>query len=660
MTGGTRDAAGSGSRRRTPRSAASAGALVLALLPALLGAGPAAVGDAAPAAPADTAALADSIAAVIEEESLLGAAVAVLLPDGRLWTRGFGVADRATGRPVTDTTLFRIGSISKMFVGVAALQQRERGSLELDDPLRELAPDLAFENPWAAGHPVRLVHLLEHTAGFDDLHPAQIFAGREAATLRQNLARHPHARTVRWRPGRFSSYSSPGTGSAALAVGRAAGRPFEALVEEEIFRPLGMRTATYRREEAVERGLAAGYARSESREAVEYWTPPNRPAGAVNASVRDMARFVRALIRRGTLDGRRVLEPASVRRMETPATGLAALRAGVPAGYGLQSFANERGGFLWHGHTGGMEGYYAVARYLDEHDRGFVALFNTSDPAAGRVERLIEDFLTRDLSPAQAAPASVDPTRLADLEGWYVPATPRYELLRFLETLTGVLRVEATGQALEVGPAPGGGGDRWRPAGDGRFYADGDPVGVQAFVEADGERFLAMEGGEDGNYRRTAAWVVWGRWIGTAAALLLAASGLLFALSWGSRAALGRLELPDGEPLVLRGVPLAASAGFFLFLFGWAGILGGDLVEALIRISATNVHTLAVTAGSLLVAVGAPAGLVLSVRHRRLRRADAASTRRVWWHATLVSVGCLLAAAWLAAHGLVGVRPWAY
>lgn len=93
--------------------------------------------------------------------------VAVIRPDTTvLWN--FGVA--APGRPVTDSTLFRVGSISKTFAGLPMLMLAERGRVSVDTPLAELAPELPIRNPWRATHPVRLSHLLEAGAGFVGFH----------------------------------------------------------------------------------------------------------------------------------------------------------------------------------------------------------------------------------------------------------------------------------------------------------------------------------------------------------------------------------------------------------------------------------------------------------------------------------------------------------
>ncbi|HEY1015249.1 MAG TPA: serine hydrolase domain-containing protein, partial [Herpetosiphonaceae bacterium] len=88
-----------------------------------------------------------------------GAGIVLVSRDEVLWAAGMGVADRASAAPVTPDTRFRIGSISKILIALSALQQQEAGRLSLDDPLSELAPEIAAENRWEAESPVLLSQL---------------------------------------------------------------------------------------------------------------------------------------------------------------------------------------------------------------------------------------------------------------------------------------------------------------------------------------------------------------------------------------------------------------------------------------------------------------------------------------------------------------------
>ncbi len=145
--------------------------------------------------PATMAELEQEIREVLQETKTPGVGVALVSRDRTLWTAGIGMADVASGKKTSPETLFRIGSISKMFVSLSVLMLVEEGKLRLDGVVRDLAPEIAFLNRWEASDPIRVVHLLEHTTGFDDL------AFREYAhndpspiTLREALDYNPNSR----------------------------------------------------------------------------------------------------------------------------------------------------------------------------------------------------------------------------------------------------------------------------------------------------------------------------------------------------------------------------------------------------------------------------------------------------------------------------------
>ena len=134
--------------------------------------------------PADFAALEEELAAIVAEHGVVGASVAVSDRDGPVFARGFALADREAGLAASGTTPMRAGSVSKLVTALAAMRLAEAGRLDLEAPLAEIAPDVAFTNRWEEEHPVRLVHLIEHTTGWDDI---QLQEYRRRACLGQQL-----------------------------------------------------------------------------------------------------------------------------------------------------------------------------------------------------------------------------------------------------------------------------------------------------------------------------------------------------------------------------------------------------------------------------------------------------------------------------------------
>jgi len=234
--------------------------------------------------------------AVVTGESV-GATVAVV-QDGRLIVaRGYGRARIDGEVPVeARVTQFRIGSISKVFVWMSVLQLVEAGKLDLDTDINTYLK--RFQIPSAYGAPITLRHLMTHTAGFED-QLTNLFAegpravGDLGATLAQRLPTR-----VR-RPGTLVAYSNYGAALAGHIVSEVSGEPFERYVEDNLFAPMSMQSATMRQPvpEAIERTRARGYTQGDGELVEEGFTYiPFGPAGAGTATALDIAKMMVELL----------------------------------------------------------------------------------------------------------------------------------------------------------------------------------------------------------------------------------------------------------------------------------------------------------------------------------------------------------------------------
>ena len=107
--------------------------------------------------------LLESIQRILNETDTPGAGLALVSRDRLEWAGGVGHTDIETGRIVTDTTLFRLGPISHLFIALTILKLQEKGHLKLEDSISSLEPDLRIQNRWDRSHPLNIAHLLEHT-----------------------------------------------------------------------------------------------------------------------------------------------------------------------------------------------------------------------------------------------------------------------------------------------------------------------------------------------------------------------------------------------------------------------------------------------------------------------------------------------------------------
>src|SRR6266436_3039702 len=287
---------------------------------------------------------------VLDKEHVPGAGVALVANGELLWCGGIGKADLASGREMTCDTEFRVGSISKTFVALALLKLQEEGKINLYARLQDVAPEIPVKNKWEATQSVRIVNLLEHTAGFDDMEFSEVYnlKDRYDFPLLEVFKRFRKPQVTRWPPGTRMSYSNPGNAIAGYLIEKASGQPFDLYIRETFLRPLGMEKADFPFTDANKAMLATGYEKDPPR-AVGYPFIYLRPAGDLKASPGELAKLVQFLLRRGRAGETQLVKTESILRMEVPETTLAA-KNGLRLGYGLANYSSVQGGVVTHGH----------------------------------------------------------------------------------------------------------------------------------------------------------------------------------------------------------------------------------------------------------------------------------------------------------------------
>lgn len=596
--------------------------------------------------PKTTAELRQQIEKILKDTRTPGMGVAIIKRDGPEWVAGIGLADVAAGRPVTTETLFRIGSASKGFISLSVLKLQQEGKLNLQDTLRSRAPDLEFSNPWEATDPVRIVHLLEHTAGWDDMALREYAATpADELPLKEGLAFNPSSRTSRWKPGTRFSYSNVGPPAAAYVIEHVTGRRFEDYVEENWFKPLGMKTASYFDTPAAESLLTKLY-HSDGNTPFPYWHILLRPAGSINASAADMANYVQFYLNRGAYGGVQLLPQAAIERMETPTSTYAA-REGLKTGYGLSNFATVRAR-IFHGHNGGVEGGLTALAYLPDLGVGYVFMLNSgSGQALTQIDALIRSYINETLPKPEVPAIAPGPAKLAgEYAGWYEPISPRQEMIRGLVRLVGLTKLSVMPNGLSLRGLNG------RPrdyvAVTDRFFRrpTGEGAPTLALIADKSEGTLVEASGQ--TFRRIPAWLPWLEFTVTAVTGLLMLSSIAFALVWVPRKLFGRMRTVDC--LSVRAMPVLAtlSLGCALTVFT---VAAQDGPTQLGRLTPWSLGICVLTFGFAAFAV---LGLVLALRfrHRAIRRL-------VWWHAFAASLFLTVAAVYLGYWGFIGVRLWA-
>jgi CubicO group peptidase (beta-lactamase class C family) len=576
--------------------------------------------------------------------------VALVDKNGPYWVAGLGEVDLATHKPADENSIFRIGSTSKMFVALSVLKLVEEGKLHLNDKLSDLAPEIYFDNPWEKTNPILLVHLLEHTTGWDDIGFAVY--GRQDAniSLKDAVDFHPQYRKSRWIPGTRMAYTNGGPGVTAYIVQKISGQTYEDYVQTHFFNPLRMNSTSFFETELFkQRGVSLYSADAKPQ---PYWNIIVRPSGAINSSVSDMASYLHFLIARGSFNQQQILNEASIARMETPTTSLGA-QAGALAGYGLHNYVDgfEEANIAFRGHDGDVSGGHCKLRYVSELQTGYVFLINQDNiEAINKITKLIRGFLLKDVHKTALKEIPL-PEKFKKLSGYYIAINPRSDISRLATDVFSVMRFSVSNNRLHREPLLGG----WeKPSSDYAINENilasnwtglpniaivNDPLAGQAVEVTD-----SLVGSL---YQKVSPIRVFGvlGWIALTAFLTLTSVG--FALVWLVQRARGKIT--KGVAISIRIWPLVTSAVLIFAVF--TPNIFQSSIEDMGRVSPVTIATFL---SSLLLPALAVFSFINCVRYRH-----AQVNQVMYWHSVAVSVSHCGFAIILAYYGLIGIRMWA-
>jgi len=595
------------------------------------------------AAPATLEELRDAILYLMEEHQVPAMGIAMVGENGPVWIDALGKADVERDIDADQNSMFRIGSTSKMFVALSVLQLVERGVLSLDDKVADLAPEIEFDNPWADSDPVRVVHLLEHTTGWDDIHlPEYAHSDPSAVSLKEALDFHPHSRTSRWKPGSRMSYCNAGPPVAAYIVAKLTGQDFEDYVQQHFFDTLGMSTATYRlSQEVQERGVTL-YSNGEPQ---NYWHISMRPSGSINASPVDMARFVSFFVNRGSVDGVQLVSAKSLNRMETPSSTTAAV-AGQEAGYGLHNYSSRHKSWIYREHNGGVNGGLTEFSYLPDARVGHVIMLNSGNGAAyNQISDLVRDFETRELTRADDLDAPTVAPEHRDIAGLYYPINSRQQVAYFLERVFNIRTLFFAGDTLMLVPLFGGEPVKFVAASPDLYrHVETGALALSRVVDP-----LAGPVVHDGMtvLKPAPAALIYGQLVIAALWGLAIVTCVPYALIWGFRRWRG--SIAPGPGIWIRVWPLLAG----LFVIAFVTLFSFGIADPFVLLAEPNAVSVGIMLTTLLFGATAATGAYVAVRDR-----GATMNRVNYWYSTGCAFLHLIVATYFAWFGVIGLTTW--
>lgn len=308
----------------------------------------------------------------IGQADIAGAVVAVVKDGKLLFAKGYGYSDYEKKIPVSpENTLFRPGSISKLFTWTSVMQQVEQGKLDLD---RDVNSYLDFKVPPAFGKPITLRDIMTHRPGLEET-IKDLFVGSEKdlRPMAQYLPAHLPARI--YPPGTIPAYSNYATTLAAYIVQRVASQPFDDYVEAHVLKPLDMAHATFRQPlpDALKPLMSNGYqVASGGPKGFEYVEVA--PAGSLSASAESMSHFMIAHLQNGRFGNVQILKPETAIQMHQRQQGWPASMNAMALGF----YEESRNGQRIIGHGGDTQWFHSDLHLLLDSNVGFFVSYNSA------------------------------------------------------------------------------------------------------------------------------------------------------------------------------------------------------------------------------------------------------------------------------------------
>lgn len=370
---------------------------------------------------------------------MAGMVIAVVKDGQLLFAKGYGYSDLEQRKPVIpDQTLFRPGSVSKLFTWTAVMQLVGQGKLDLD---KDVNAYLDFKIPDAFGAPITMRQIMSHTAGFEEI-AADLFVDKpeNLFPLGDYLKKHIPARI--YPPGKIVAYSNYSTAMAGYIIERLSGEKFDDYIANHIFKPLGMAHSTFTQPlpKDFEPNMSLGYKQASDGKPIPFELVEAAPAGSLTSTATDMAQFMIAHL---NPDGdNKLLKPETMKLMHSRNYDLAPNLNGFNLGF----YDEDRNGHRIIAHAGDTIPFHSDLHLILDANVGLFLSFNTQgkEGDAGQARTyFFRNFLDRYFPAAGTTDAKYTGTQDASRVVGSYTATRRKETALRILWLLGQANVTA-------------------------------------------------------------------------------------------------------------------------------------------------------------------------------------------------------------------------
>jgi CubicO group peptidase (beta-lactamase class C family)/D-alanyl-D-alanine dipeptidase len=365
----------------------------------------------------------------MKDKGLPALSVALVDDQDVIWAKGFGFADPEKKIAATEETVYRVGSVSKLFTDIAVMQLAERGAINLDAPVTTYLPDFKPKNPFNV--PITLRHLMSHRAGLVREPPVGHYFDSRAPSLADTVSSLNKTELI-YAPGTRTKYSNAGIAVVGRVLEVVTKRPFVEALQANVIAPMGLRHSAFTPTPAIAPNLAKAY----------MWTYFGKqfeaptfqlgiaPAGSMYSSVTDLATFMSILFARGAGPNGPVLKQDTLEAMWLPQFASAGARQGFGLGFNVGELQGQRR----IGHNGAIYGFATDLQLFPDAKLG-VALVTTVDGANAVMDHIAEETMSALLRvhdgrplPPLTLPDPMTPEMAKRLDGPYQSGDRKLEM----------------------------------------------------------------------------------------------------------------------------------------------------------------------------------------------------------------------------------------
>lgn len=403
-----------------------------------------------------TAAMLDSfVRREMEDKDLPGIAVALVDGQKIVWQKGFGYSDPEAKKPVTADTVFRVGSVSKLFTDIAVMKLAEAGKIDLDAPVTNYLPEFKPRNPFEKAITMR--QLMSHRSGLVREPPAGHYFDSSGTSLRETVASLNRTSLV-YEPEKRQKYSNAGIAVVGYVLEATQNEPFAKYLRRTLLEPLGMKNSSFEPTPEIERHLAK--ARMTTVFGKSFDAPTFElgmaPAGSMYTTTGDLAKFASAIF---AADNDTFLKKETLGKMWEPQFA----EQGAKTGGGIGFFISDLEGHRRVGHGGAIYGFSTEFAVIPEEKLGVIVV-STEDVSNGVTSRIADVALRSMLNERQNKPVpqpliteAVDPGFAKKIAGRYADGESAVDLFERGGTLWMIsadggyeMRLRSVGDELVV------------------------------------------------------------------------------------------------------------------------------------------------------------------------------------------------------------------